>query len=81
MLLAALEQFVYEATNRLLLAASDKCEGLGTIQKDVKKKPAKMLPPTLSKQCMCTISIFVVNDHGKQLISSTSYLGRYMTSN
>ena len=56
-LLAALKQFEYQATNRLLLAASKKKYGdSGTTQKkDVKKTPAKM----------CTISIFVVNNHGK----------------
>jgi len=25
-------------------------------------------PPTLTKHCMCTVIIFVVNDHGKQII-------------
>ena len=54
-LLAALEQFEYQATNRLLLAASEEYGDSGTTQKkDVKKTPAKMLPPTLSKHCMCT---------------------------
>jgi len=39
-LLAALEQFEYQATNRLLLAALEECEDLGTTQKeDVKKTP------------------------------------------
>jgi len=61
-----LEQFKYQATNRLLLAASEEYEDSGTTQKkDVKKIPGKMLPPTLSKHCMCTVSIFVVNNHGK----------------
>ena len=67
-LLAALKQFEYQATNRLLLAASEEHGDSGTTQKkDVKKTPAKMLPSTLSKHCMCTISIFVVNNHGKQI--------------
>ena len=47
---------------------SEKYEDSGTTQKkDAKKIPAKMLLPTLSKHCMCTISIFVVNGHGKQI--------------
>ena len=67
-LLAALEQFKCQGTNRLLLAASEKHEYSSTTQKkDVKKTPAKMLPLTLTKHCMCTVSIFVVNDHGKQI--------------
>ena len=67
-LLAALKQFEYQATNRLLLAVSEEYGDSGTTQKkDVKKTPAKMLPSTLSKHCMCTISIFVVNNHGKQI--------------
>ena len=36
-------------------------------KKDVKKTPAKMLPPTLSKHCMCNMSNFVENDHGQQI--------------
>ena len=41
-LLAALEQFEYQATNRLLLAALEEYEDSGTTQKeDVKKTPAK----------------------------------------
>ena len=57
---AALKQFESQATNRLLLAASEKHGDSGTTQKkDVKKTPAKMLPSTLSKHCMCNISIFV----------------------
>ena len=56
-LLAALKQFKYQVTNRLLLAASEEYGDSGTTQKeDVKKTPAKMLPSTLSKCCMCTIS-------------------------
>ena len=44
-LLAALKQFKYQATNRLLLAASEENGDSGTTQKkDVKKTPAKMLP-------------------------------------
>ena len=59
-LLAALKQFEYQGTNRPLLAASEEYGDSGTTQKkDVKKTPAKMLPSTLSKHCMCTISIFV----------------------
>ena len=64
MLLAAIEQFEDQATNRLLIAALEEYEDSGTTQKeDVKKTPAKMLPSTLSKDCMCTICIFVVNDY------------------
>ena len=44
-LLAAPEQFEYQATNRLLLAALEEYEDSATTQKeDVKKTPAKMLP-------------------------------------
>ena len=67
-LLAALKQFKYQATNRLLLAMSEEYGDSGTTKKkDVKKIPAKMLPSTLSKHCMCTISFFLVNNHGKQI--------------
>ena len=67
-LLAALKQFEYQATNRLQLAASEDYGDSGTTQKkDIKKTPAKMLQSTPSKHCMCTISIFVVNNHGKQI--------------
>ena len=56
-LLAAIEQFKYQATNRLHWR--NIYEDSGTTQKeDVKKTPAKTLPSTLSKHCMCTISIF-----------------------
>ena len=58
-LLAALKQFKYQATNRLLLAASEEYGDSGTTQKDVKKTPATMLPSTLSRHCMCTISFFL----------------------
>ena len=52
-LLAALEQFEYQATNRLLLAASEEYEDSSTTQKkDVTKTPAKALQPTLNKQCV-----------------------------
>ena len=62
-LLAAIEQFEDQSTARLLIDALEEYEDLGTTQKeDVKKTPAKMLPSTLSKRCMCTICIFVVND-------------------
>ena len=67
-LIAALEQFDEQATNRLPIAALEECEDSGTTQKkDVKKTLAKMLLSTLSKHCMCTICIFVVNDHNKQI--------------
>ena len=62
-LLAAIEQFEDQATNRLLIAALEEYEDSGTIQKDVKKTPAKMLLSTLSKSCMYTICILVVNDY------------------
>ena len=43
-LLASIGQFEDQATNRLLIAALEECEDLGTTQKeDVKKTPAKML--------------------------------------
>ena len=39
----------------MLLAVLEEYEDSGTTQKkDVKKKPAKMLPSTLSKHCMYT---------------------------
>ena len=58
-----LEQFENQTTTRLLIAALEEYEDSGTAQKeDVKKMPAKMLPSTFSKHCMCTICIFVVND-------------------
>ena len=49
---AALKQLEYQATNRLLLAASEEYGDSGTAQKDVKKTTAKMLLSTLSKHCM-----------------------------
>ena len=59
-LLAALKQFEYQATNRLLLAVSEEYGDSGTTQKkDVKKTPAKMLPSTLSRHCTCTISFYL----------------------
>ena len=54
-LLAAIEQFEDQATNRLLIAVLEEYEDSGTTQKkDVEKTPAKVLPSTLSKHCMCT---------------------------
>ena len=62
-LLAAVEQFEDQTTTRLLIAALAEYENSGTTQKDgVKKTSARMLPSTLSRHCMCTICIFVVND-------------------
>ena len=56
--ITALNQFEYQATNRLLLAASEEYGDSGTTQKmDAKKTPAKMLPSTLSKH-LYTISFF-----------------------
>ena len=51
-LLAAIEQFEDQATNRLLIAALEKYEDLGTTQKKEDKTPAKMPSSTLSKHCM-----------------------------
>ena len=52
-LLAAIQQFKDQATNRLLIAVSEEYEDSGTTQKeDVKKTPAKMLPSTLSEHFM-----------------------------
>ena len=66
-LVASLKQFKYQATLIGFVAASEENGDSGTTQKkDVKKTPVKMLPSTLSKHCMCSISIFVVN-HGKQI--------------
>ena len=54
-LLAAIEQFKDQTTTRLLIATLEEYEDLGTALKEyVKKTPAKMLPSTLSKHCMCT---------------------------
>ena len=67
-LLAALEQFEYQATNRLLLAVLEEYEDSGTTQKeDVKKIPAKMLPSSRSEHCMCTMCTSVVNDYNKHI--------------
>ena len=59
---AVVEQFEDQTTTRLLITALEEYEDSGATQIDVKKTPAKMLPSTLSKYCMCTICIFVVND-------------------
>ena len=65
MLLAALEQFKYQAISRLLLAALEEYEDSGTTQKEDVKTSAKMLASTRSKHCMCTMH-FVVNDDNKK---------------
>ena len=69
MLLAALEKFKYQATNRLLLAVLEEYGDSGTAQKkDVKKAPVKMLPSTLSKHFMYVYyKHFCLNNHGKQI--------------
>ena len=58
-LLAALEQFEYQASigcYLLLLAALEEYEDSGTTQnEDGKKTPAKMLPSTRNKHCMCAM--------------------------
>ena len=64
---AALKQFKYQATNRLLLGVSEEYGDSGTTQKDV-KTPSKMLLSSPSKH-MCSISIFAVNNYGKQIES------------
>ena len=52
-LLAALQQFEYQATNRMLLAAPEEYGDSGTTKKkDVKKRPAKIIPSSLSKHCV-----------------------------
>ena len=61
-LLAAVEQFEDQTTTRLLSTALKENEDSGATQKEDVKTPAKMLPSTLSKHCMCTIRIVVVND-------------------
>ena len=49
-LLPALKQFEYQATNRLLLAALEEYGDSGTTQKkDAKKTPATRLPSTLKQ--------------------------------
>ena len=58
-LVAAIEQFEDQATNRLLIPALEKYEDSGTTQKeDVMKTPAKMLPSTLSKPVVCKHVLF-----------------------
>ena len=58
MLLAAIEQFKDQATNRLLIAALEKYEDSGTIHKEeVKKTPAKMLPST---NIVCVLYAFLL---------------------
>ena len=54
---SVLLEFEYtKLTNRLPLASLEEYEDSGTTQKeDVKKTPAKVLPSTRSKHCMCTI--------------------------
>ena len=52
-LLASLEQFEYQAINRLLLAVLEEYEDSGTTQEEDVKTPAKMLPSSRSKHCMC----------------------------
>ena len=65
-LLAALEQFEYtKLPIGSYLLRWRKLRGT-TQKEDVKKTPAKMLPSTFSKHCMCTICI-VVNDYNKQI--------------
>ena len=55
-----LERFKDQTTTRLLIAVLEEMKTLGTTQKeDVKKTPAKMLPSTLNKHCMCTICILL----------------------
>ena len=57
--IAAVEQFEYQTTNRLLIASLEKYEDSGATQKEkVKKTTAKML---------WSIHIFVVNDYNKQI--------------
>ena len=67
-LLAALKQFEYQATNRLLLAASEEYGDSGTTQKkDVKLEDttaATMLPSTL---LYVHYMLFFVNNQGKQI--------------
>ena len=56
--LAAIEQFEDQATNRQLIVVLEECEDSGTTQKeDVKKTPSKMLPSGI------LLCIFVVNDN------------------
>ena len=55
-LLAALEQFKYQATDRLLLAVLEEYE---QHKKDIKKTPAKMVPSTLSN-IVCVLYPFLL---------------------
>ena len=72
MLLASIGQFEDQATNRLLIAALEEYEDSSTTQKeDVKKTPAKVLP--LTKHCMCTICVVVVNDYNKLMLKLIEY--------
>ena len=67
LLLAAIEWFTNQATNRLLLAVLVKYEDSGTTQKNKEETPAKMLPSFINIDVSCTICIFVSNDHNKQI--------------
>ena len=63
MLLAALQQFKYQATNRLLLAASEEYGDSATTQKNyAKKTPVKMLPLYVYYK-----DFQFVNNYGKQI--------------
>ena len=65
--IAALEQFKYQATKRVLLSVLEEYEDSGTTKKeDVKKTPVQCYHQLLIKHCMCAIGVFVVKDHGKQ---------------
>ena len=50
--LAAIEEFEHQATNRLLIAPLGEYEDSGTTQEEDVKTPAKMLPSILCKHCM-----------------------------
>ena len=66
-LLASVEHFEDQATNRLLIAVLEKYAQHK--KEDVKKTPAKMLPST--KRCMCTICILY---EGSKPVSSNFLL-------
>ena len=67
-LLAALKQFEYQATNRLLLVSEEYGDSGTTQKKDVKKTPATRLPSTLSRHNLYVhYKLFFVNNHGKQI--------------
>ena len=67
-LLAALEQFEYQAIYRLLLVALEEYEDSGTTQKELRRQQPKCYPQfEVNIVCVLATCIFVVNGHNKQI--------------